>query len=153
MNTSKFNIDPYNALKALLEVTSPHLGESFLKVVCHELEKLFDADLVLITEAIDCHPTTKVKILFATKSSLPDSFELEGTPCKLVYDNKIIQITKGVCMDFEKDKKTDYQSFYGIPLHNANDECIGHIAIFSKKERSIPLYIAVSYTHLRAHET
>jgi len=141
MNTSKFNIDPYNALKSLLEVTSPHLGESFLKVVCHELQNLFDADLVLITDAIDCNPTTKVKILFATKPSLPDSFELEGTPCKLVYEDKIIQITKGVCMDFEKDKHTDYQSFYGIPLHNTINECVGHIAIFSKKERSIPSYI------------
>ena len=82
MNISKFNIDPYNALKALLEVTSPYLGESFLKVVCHELQKLFDADLVLITDAMNCNPTTKVKILYATNPSLPDSFELEGTPCK-----------------------------------------------------------------------
>ena len=141
MNTSKFNIDPYNALKSLLEVTSPHLGESFLKIVCHELQKLFHADLVLITEALDCNPTTKVKILFATNPSLPDSFELEGTPCKLVYGDKIIQITKGVNLKFEKSKQTGFQSFYGIPLHNSNNKCIGHIAIFSNKVRSIPNYI------------
>lgn len=141
MSTSKFDIDPYTALKSLLEVTSPHLGESFLKIVCLELQKLFDADLVLITEAINCNPITKVKILFATNPTLPDSFELEGTPCKLVFKNKIIQITHGVNLDFEKEKNTDYQSFYGIPLLNPNDECIGHIAIFSKKERSIPSHI------------
>ncbi len=141
MNIAKFNIDPYHALKSLLEVTSAHLGESFLKIVCHELEKLFEADLVLITEAMNCNPTTKVKILYATNPSLPDSFELEGTPCELVYANTIIQITKGVNLEFEKEKNTEYQSFYGIPLHNKKDNCIGHIAIFSKKERSIPSHI------------
>jgi len=141
MNNSNFNIDPYIALKSLIEVTSPHLGKSFLKVVCHELEKLFDADMVFITEALNCNPTTKVKILYATNSSLPDSFKVEGTPCKLVFEDKIIQIEQGLNLKFEKEKNTDFQSFYGIPLHNAEDSCIGHVAIFSKKARVLPEHI------------
>lgn len=115
--------------------------ESFLKVIYHELQNLFDADLVFITEALYCNPTTKVQILYGTNLSLPNSFEREGTPCKLVYENKIIQIRKGVNQKFEKDKHTNYQSFYNIPLHNASDKCIGNITIFSNKERSIPSHI------------
>ena len=141
MNNKKFNIDPYQALKALLEVTSAHLGESFLKIICHELKKLFDADLVLITKSLNNNPTTKVKILYTTNHSLENTFELEGTPCKLVYQNKIIQIPKDVNLKFEKEKDTNYKSFYGIPLHNKNHNCIGHIAIMSTKERTIPSYI------------
>jgi len=141
MNESCFNIDPYKALKSILEVTSPHLGESFLQITCHELKKLFQADLVFITEAINCNPTTKVKILYGTNENLPNFFDVEGTPCKLVYGNKIIQINKGVNLKFEKEKNTGFESFYGIPIHDTNDFCIGHIAIFSKKPRLIPCHI------------
>jgi diguanylate cyclase (GGDEF)-like protein len=141
MNNKKFNIDPYQALKSLLEVTSTHLGESFLKIICHELKKLFEADLVLITKSLNSNPTTNVKILYTTDSSLESSFELEGTPCELVYKNKIIQITKDVNLKFEKEKNTNYKSFYGIPLHNKHKNCTGHIAIMSTKERTIPSYI------------
>jgi two-component system cell cycle response regulator len=138
---NNFDIDPYHALKSLLEVTSPHLGESFLKVVCHELKKLFDADMVFITEAINSNPTTKVKILYATNSNLPDSFELEGTPCQLVFEDKIIQINKRLNLEFDKAKTTSFESFYGIPLHSKDSLCIGHIGIFSEKKRIIPNYI------------
>lgn len=132
------NINPYNALKSLLEVTAPHLGEDFLKIICEELKILFSSELVFITEALDCNPTTKVKILYATNEGLPDSFELEGTPCKLVFEDKIIQITKGLHHNFEKSKETNFESFYGIPLHNNDLDCIGHIGIFSEKIRTIP---------------
>lgn len=71
MNESCFNIDPYEALKSILEVTSPHLGESFLEITCHELKKLFQADLVFITEAINFNPTTKVKCSMVLMKTYP----------------------------------------------------------------------------------
>lgn len=135
---NNFNVDPYKALKSLLEVTAPHLGEDFLKIICEELKNLFDADLVFITEAMNCNPTTKVKILHATNNNLPDSFELEGTPCNLVFENKTIQIEKGLHLNFEKEKNSNFESFYGIPLHNNSSICIGHIGIFSKEKKIIP---------------
>lgn len=134
----KFDIDPYEALKSIMEVTAPHLGEAFLKVVCEELKQLFDAQMVFITEAIDYNPTTQVKILYATDPNLPNDFELEGTPCQLVYKDQIIQIVKDVNIQFEKEKGTPFQSFYGIPIHNSQNACIGHIAIFSNEQREIP---------------
>lgn len=71
MNESCFNFDPYEALKSILEVTSPHLGESFLEIICHELKKLFQADLVFITEAINFNPTTKVKCSMVLMKTYP----------------------------------------------------------------------------------
>ena len=133
-----FNIDPYKALKSIMEVTSPHLGKTFLKIVCEQLKELFNAKTVFITEALDFDPTTKVKILYKTDPNLPNEFELEGTPCQLVYKGKIIQIQKDINIDFEKDKGTLYQSFYGIPINNQKNQCIGHIAIFSEEKRDIP---------------
>jgi diguanylate cyclase (GGDEF)-like protein len=114
------------------------MGTEYLTVICDELKILFEADLVLITEAIDSNPTTKVKILYSTDRESPKDFFLEGTPCKLVYQNKIIQITKGVNIDFEQEVNTDYESFYGIPINNKENQCIGHIAIISNKIRELP---------------
>ena len=133
----EFKFNPYEALKALLEVTAPCTGEKFLKVICYELEKLFDADLVFITSALDCNPTTKAKILYSTSNTTPDSFELKDTPCELVYADKLIVIDENVRILFEKEKGTNYESFFGIPLHDEKKSCIGHIAILSNKKRSL----------------
>lgn len=133
-----FNFNPYHALKSIVQVTSAHMGKEYLKVICDELKILFDAQKVFITEAIDSNPTTKVRILYSTDPNSAKQFNLEGTPCKLVYENQIIQITKGLNIDFEQEFNTDYESFYGIPIHNNEDKCIGHIAIFSDKIRELP---------------
>jgi diguanylate cyclase (GGDEF)-like protein len=133
-----FNFDPYQALKSIVQVTSSHMGEEYLKVICNELKTLFDAEKVFITKAIDSNPTTKVKILYSTNPTDTKEFYLEGTPCKLVYKNKIIEIKKALNIDFEQVINTPYQSFYGIPIHDEKDECIGHIAIFSHKIRELP---------------
>lgn len=132
---SSNNLDPYQTLKSILQVTSAYSGKEYLKVICEELKLLFDAQLVFITEALDSNPTTKVKILYSTTDDCSGEFFLEGTPCKLVYNNKIIQITKGVNIDFEQEKDTLFESFYGIPINNKEGLCIGHIAILSHKAR------------------
>ena len=136
MNTLEF--DPYKTLKSLLEVTSSHFGIDFLKIICVELKNLFEADLVFITETLNSNPTTKVKILYSTNQDSLYSFDLEGTPCLLTFQNEIIQIKEGLNLTFEKAKDTNFESFYGIPINNKNSVCIGHIGIFSHKKRVIP---------------
>lgn len=136
METLPFN--PYNALKSLVEVTAPHTGDNFLKAVCDQLHELFQADLVFITRSLDYHPSTKVKILHSTSSDVPKKFTLEQTPCELVYEDKIIVINENIRLDFEKEKETQFQSYYGIPLHDKEQLCIGHIAIFSNHKRQYP---------------
>ena len=134
----EFNLDPYKVLKSLVEVTASHTGKKFLRIICNELRRVFEANLVFITKPLDHNPTTKVNILYSTDKSLPNSFELEGSPCKLVYDdNKIIQIKEAANQCFEGTKGTDFESFYGIPLNNKRNRCIGHIAMFSKNKRII----------------
>lgn len=135
MNTLNFN--PYKTLKSLLEITSSHIGLDFLKIICEELKILFKADLVIITEALDYNPTSCVNILYSTNKEFHSTFELEGTPCELTFQNKIVQITEDVRLNFEKEKDTDFESFYGIPIKNKNNTCIGHIAIYSNEKRII----------------
>ena len=138
MNKS-FTFNPYTALKSILEVTSHHTGKDFIKTTAEEIKKLFDADLVFISNAMNCKPTTKIKILYSTNPTLPKFCNLENTPCELVYKKKeIIKINENVNCIFKKEKNTNFQSYYGIPIISGDSKCIGHIAIFSKYERDLP---------------
>lgn len=129
------NLDPYQTLKSILQVTSPCIGKEYLKVICDELKILFDAELVFITEAIDLNPTTKVRIQYSTSPECSGDFFLEGAPCKLVFNNEIVQITEAVNINFEQEKDTLFESFYGMPINDKEGLCIGHIAILSHKAR------------------
>lgn len=133
-----FDFNPYEALKSILEVTSIHVGNDFIKVAANEIKKLFHADLVFITKAINYDPTTKVEVLYSTDNSMPLTFELNDTPCNLVYKNEIVKINENVKLLFEKEKDTDFESFYGVPINDVNNSCIGHIAILSTQKRVLP---------------
>ena len=137
METS-FKFNPYEALKSILEITSYHVGSEFLEHTAIEIKKLFHADLVYITKAIDFNPTTKVKILHSTNNKVPQIIDLNGIPGKFVFDNKIIEIKEHVKYNFLDLLDEKYESFYGIPITNEKEQCIGHIAIYSKDIRELP---------------
>lgn len=135
---NNFEFDPFLALKSIIEVTTPHFGNDFIKITANELKKLFKADLVFITHAIDYNPTTKVKVLYTTNTNIPEMIDLDGIPGKFVFENKIIRITENVQYNFLNSIDIKLQSFYGIPITNKENKCIGHIAIYSKEIRDLP---------------
>ena len=135
-NSFKFN--PYEALKSILEITSYHTGDEFIEHTAIEIKKLFQADLVYITKAIDFNPTTKVKILYSTNDKVPNIIDLNGIPGKFVFDNKIIKIKEHVKYNFLDLLDEKFESFYGIPITDGKDICVGHIAIYSKLVRELP---------------
>lgn len=137
MSPKKLSFEPYNALKSILEVTSSRVGTDFLQAVCYQLEKLFEADLVFISEVID-HPITRVVIKYSSTISYSGEYEVKDTPCDLVFKNGITNINEGVNKKFSAEKDTDFESFFGIPLYNEKKECTGHIAILSNYSRVLP---------------
>jgi diguanylate cyclase (GGDEF)-like protein len=135
---TSFKFNPYEALKSILEITSYHTGDEFIEHTAIEIKKLFQADLVYITKAIDFNPTTKVKILYSTNEKIPEIIDLNGIPGKFVFDNKIIKIKEHVKYNFLDLIDEKYESFYGIPITDGKSNCIGHIAIYSKLIRDLP---------------
>ena len=97
---NEFKFDPYKALKSILEITSYYTGDEFIEHTAIEIKKLFQADLVYITKAIDFNPTTKVKVIFSTNTRIPEIIDLNGIPGKFVFDNKIIKIKEHVKYNF-----------------------------------------------------
>ena len=136
---NEFKFDPYKALKSILEITSYYTGDEFIEHTAIEIKKLFHADLVYITKAVDFNPTTKVKILYSTNNKIPQIIDLDGVPGKFVFDNKIIEIKEHVKYNFLDLLDEKFESFYGIPITDGKDHCIGHIAIYSKDIRELPI--------------
>ncbi len=132
----KTSIEPYKVLKSIMETTSPHTGEKFVKIICEELKQLFNANIVFITQAVEINPTHNVKVLYCTLETFAKEFHLDDTPCQLVFDDKIIIIDKDVSLNFKKDAKFKMESFLGLPMHNDQGECFGHLAIMSKQKQA-----------------
>lgn len=153
---SQFRFDPYEALKSILEITSYHTGDEFIAHTAIEIKKLFQADLVYITKAIDFNPTTKVKVIYSTNNKIPEIIDLNGIPGKFVFENKIIKIKEHVKYNFLNLLDEKYESFYGIPITDGKNKCIGHIAIYSKEIRELPKElddIALIYSRKIERET
>lgn len=134
----EFKFNPYEALKSILEITSYHTGDEFIAHTAIEIKKLFHADLVYITKAVDFNPTTKVQVIYSTNEKIPKFIDLDGIPGKFVFDNKIIKIKEHVKYNFLDLLDDKFESFYGIPIINVENHCIGHIAIYSKEIRDLP---------------
>lgn len=153
---NKFEFDPYKALKSILEITSFHTGDEFIAHTAIEIKKLFQADLVYITKALDFNPTTQVEVIFSTNIKVPKIIDLDGIPGKFVFDNKIIRIKEHVKYNFLDLLEEKYESFYGIPITDNENKCIGHIAIYSKLIRDLPKElddIALIYSRKIQRET
>lgn len=137
-NNLEFKFDPYKALKSILEITSYHVGGDFIEHTAIEIKKLFKADLVYITKAIDLNPTTKLEVIYSTNENIPKIIDLDGIPGKFVFDNKIIKIKEHVKYNFLDLIDDKFESFFGIPITDGIGHCIGHIAIYSTLIRDLP---------------
>lgn len=135
----------YAILKELLHVTSPFIREGFLAHSVQAMSRLFGADLAFVARVLDT-PASRVRVLAAWQGGAQKEgwdFALSGTPCDLIYDaskipetgvivnsNARILIREGLCDKFFATRKTNFQSFIGVPLWNRQHKMVGHIAVF-----------------------
>ena len=63
-------------------------------------------------------------------------YDLEGTPCRLVYDGETLVVSEGLYRRFAKE--AGYESYIGVPLRNGSGKVIGHFAVLSAKPLAMP---------------
>lgn len=132
-------MDKLAAIEALLRATSATTGDRYFEALIHEIGPLFKADDVFFAFALD-RPATKVRVHCIWSSSGNTEtfdYDLDGTPCQLVYKGEPTLIPCDVCRDFPAEADTEDESFIGIPLLNphpgSTSEVIGHLAIYSTR--------------------
>lgn len=119
----------------IAQVTSQHVGDDFFSKLCATLVEVFGAELAFVTRAKNT-PTTRVKVLSqcaTTAVRVAEEFDLEGTPCELLYDGQGHIVAAGVQRDFPAEKGTGLESFIGIPLIDSTLGIIGHLSVYSMR--------------------
>ena len=130
------DFDPYRVLKALVEVTAPHLGASFLNVLAEQLARLFGAEVAFVAQTAGVGEG-QVRIVASWPTGAAGRvFALQGTPCELVYARReVVAIGAGVSCDFPMEWDKGFEAYLGVPLHDRAGGCIGHIAVFGRQAR------------------
>jgi diguanylate cyclase (GGDEF)-like protein len=143
-------IDSYQFLKTLLLNTAPLTGAAFFDTANALLCTLLKADFSFITcRRFDSPHTVDVLASHRDNQNLGRwSFELEGTPCSMIYAEETtmdwagfhvggaVSVARDVCRRFDSTHDTQYQAFVGTPLRDVEQNMIGHMALFFEKPLS-----------------
>lgn len=141
---------PYVTLRELLKATAPFSGEAFLKKASSAFARQFAADFVFITRLLES-PSNTVQMLAAWRDGVEAAgweFALSDTPCELIYRQDLgdewkamrvgsaVGLAEDVCRRFASTRQTTYQAFIGVPLWDASNRMMGHVALFFNRTLS-----------------
>ncbi|MEM1130944.1 MAG: HAMP domain-containing sensor histidine kinase [Pseudomonadota bacterium] len=124
--------------KALLEPLSVmassvggEIGHAFLERVVTALRDVMSAELVLITLG-EGRPPQRARAVFALQNGAPAEnieYDVEGTPCKFVYEGKVITIPFDLARRFPVED--GFEGYIGVPVCGDDGTVIGHFAVVS----------------------
>lgn len=129
------DIDP---IYALALATASDVGGSFLSSLVRSLHDVMKVELAFVARSVGSPPHRAI----ATSSwrdgkiGVPVDYELEGTPCKFLYEGRTVVIPSQL-MELFPEKET-YESYCGIPLELRDGRVGGHFAVFSSEVVSNP---------------
>jgi signal transduction histidine kinase/DNA-binding response OmpR family regulator len=132
--------DALALLRALDEGVARQTGASFFAHLVCSLAKTLSAHCAFVSEIDRVGYRVQVlSIWHQGRFAETFSYELAGTPCECVLDNRIVAFPRRVQDLFPEDREglARYQaeSFLAIPLCDARDQVRGHIAVLDCRER------------------
>jgi diguanylate cyclase (GGDEF)-like protein len=143
MNTDKNAA--YAMLRGLLQDTGEHTGHAFCRSATRALCQHCAADLCFIALLLPDQRTVRVLMGWNGATDLSSfEFPLTGTPCDLLYAegdlpwsatriDHAVAVSADLCRQFDGARQTDFESFIGVPLFDAGQRIIGHLALFYRR--------------------
>lgn len=125
-------------LSEIATSTAQSIGTEFLAALVKSMREAMDAKLVFITAGIGDPPTRARSMASWQKDGPRDAFEydLEGTPCRLVYDGETLVVSEGLYRQFGKE--AGYEGYIGVPLRDGRGRPAGHLAVLSDRRITAP---------------
>lgn len=119
-------------LSQIAASTAHSIGVPFLSGLVKSMRHAMDATAVFVTVGVGAPPRKARSISSVYEDEAEESFEydLEGTPCKMVYDGETVLISEGLYRQFPKDE--GFEGYIGVPLRRVNGAVMGHFAVLSK---------------------
>lgn len=120
-------------LSEIAASTAQAIGNEFLASLVHSMREAMDVSMVFITTGIG-DPPTRVRTMASWRADGPGEameYDLEGTPCRLVYEGETLVVSEGLYHRFEKEN--GYEGYIGVPLLGGSGKVRGHLAILSRR--------------------
>ena len=91
-----------------------------------------DATLVFVTVGVGKPPVRARSISSWSENGDEEGFEydLEGTPCLLVYGGETVTVSEGLYRSFPVE--VGFEGYVGVPIRRADGKTMGHLAVLSK---------------------
>ncbi len=125
------NADPFYELA---ESTATTIGNEFLAAVVKNLHGIMPVSLCFIAGRTE-EDQERVRGLYSWRDGVLGSqlqYDLEGTPCKPVYDNQVILVPEELAQKFPKEPP-HRQSYCGVPIRDNTNFVIGHFAVIANE--------------------
>ena len=121
--------------------TASEIGDEFLASLVRSLHDVMPVSLAFIARSSG-DPATHASAVFSWLDGdlgVPIEYELEGTPCKLLYGGKTLVIPSDLRKKFPEKER--HESYCGVPLPGRDGEIRGHFAVFSSDVVTNPLKV------------
>jgi len=115
----------------IAQATAGDIGMEFLSSLVRSMRAAMDVSVAFITRGVG-EPPLRARAAYSWKRtgvSFPDEYDLEGTPCRLVYDGQQVLIPEQLWQQFPKE--VGRQGYCGIPLMDQTGRVVGHFAVLS----------------------
>lgn len=123
-----------DAIYRLAASIAGKFGNEYLAALVRDLHGVMSVNLTMITVGLG-NPPIRARARLSWRDGefgVPIEYDLEGTPCELVYRGQVIIIPKEVAVRFPKEP--DFrQSYCGVPLHDSTGNVSGHLAVISNE--------------------
>ena len=126
-------------LNRLAIKTAAKVGHEFFDEVVLSLAEILDVSHVMISEVLQQNPKRVRTLAFSAENSLCGNveYELEGTPCEVVYEHGIYFCSKDVQTAYPSDQvliTLQTESYGGISLDDSQGNVIGILCYVNDKE-------------------
>jgi signal transduction histidine kinase len=129
---------PPDPIALIAQATAGEIGTEFLAALVRSMHAAMDASLAFITRGIG-DPPQRARASYSWKKSgvpFPDEYDLEGTPCRMVYAGQNVVIPQQLWQKFPREK--GFEGYCGVPLKNNAHRVVGHFAVLSDTAISDP---------------
>ncbi len=123
---------PEDPIYRLALATAAKVGSDFLSSLVRNLHSVMPVSLAFVAKA-QGNPAERASAVFSWLDGVqgvPIDYALEGTPCKMIYENGSFVVPRALADRFPD--KARFQSYCGVALEGTDGEPYGHFAVFSE---------------------
>ena len=142
-------ISRHDPIHVIAESTAAEIGTDFLSALVRCMHDAMDVSVALITRGIG-EPPVRARASFSWRkagSKFPDEYDLEGTPCSLVYQGQQLLVPEELWRKFPRE--AGKEGYCGVPLKNSSGRVVGHFSVFSDLPMANPRRARRHHAHLR----